>query len=166
MADNKSGDHYAWHVAGMIEAARNGAHDDAREVLRTFVSAVTHSHYRADDPEAQLLAYVAGCLRQYLEQGAGLELAFGVKRPKQRPKGASGIVEQSIARAAAVELLTRHGFDKTPAVEAVAEATGRDRRTIMRDCEGWVEGSLPEHYLRHIALPVTRSPNFPPLPAA
>lgn len=59
----------------------------------------------------------------------------------------------------------RHGFGKTKAVEAVETATGADRRTIMRDCNGWIRDSLPDRYLRHIALPVTRSPNFPPLPS-
>lgn len=163
MSESNSGDPHAWYVSATIAAAQNGDYDAAREALRLFVVAVTCELYQAKAPETELLTHVADCMSRYLVEGANLELALGLKRPRQRPKDAEGNVGLSMARAAAVELLMRHAFGKTEAVEAVEIATGVNRRTIMRDCKGWVRDSLSERHLRYIALPVTRSPDFPPL---
>ncbi len=163
MPDGKPSDDHAWYVGEVIKEAKAGSPDDAREALRLFVNAVTYAHYGANDPEAELLAHVADCLRQYLEQGEDLERAFGVKRRRQRPKDAPQIVAQSIARAAAVEYLMRNGYGKTEAVETVAHAMRRDRSTVMDDCKGWLGGSLPDKHLHYLALPVLLNPDFPRL---
>lgn len=163
MADTNPDDRDAWYVGEVIDAAKSGNYEDAREALRLFVNAAACSQRCIDDPDALLVAHVADCLRRYLEDREDLAQAFGLKRPRRRPKNSPDIVNHSVARAAAVELLRRHYFRKTQAVEAVAAASGVDTRTIMRDCRGWVRKSFSDRQLRILALAVTRSPNFPPL---